>query len=140
LLVHQSKDSTEDVVSLKASLNNDLSSLRSNLLNDLYKSTQEQLVEKETQINKLQDTIKGYEGVQGEQHQIAQELLAQYPKLKTAALSVMQSWAPRSEKPEPILVVRVTTQKPIKADERRQIVAWLKVRAKAERVSVLEDR
>lgn len=140
LLVHQSRDSTEDVVSLKASLNNDLSSLRTNLLSDLYKGTQTQLVEKESQISLLQDKIKSFEGVQGDQHQIAQELLAQYPKLRTAALSVMQSWTAKSDKPEQILVVRVTAQKPLSAAERRQIVAWLKVRAKAERVSVLEDR
>ena len=39
-----------------------------------------------------------------------------------------------------VLVVRVTTRKALKSAERRQIVAWLKVRAKAQAVSVLEDR
>ena len=140
LQVHQSKDSTDEVVSLKASLSNDLSSLRTNLLGDLYKTTQAQLVEKEGEIHKLQDRIKTYEGVEGEQHQIAQELLAQYSQLQTAALSVMQAWSPKSDKAQPVLVVRVTSKKPLKSAERRQMVAWLKVRAKVDQVSVLEDR
>lgn len=140
LQVHQSRDSSEDVMSLKASLNNDLSSLRTNLLSDLYKDTQTQLVEKEARISQLQDKVKGYEGVQSEQQQIAKELLAQYPQLRTAALSIMQSWSAASDKPQQILVVRVTTKKALKNSERSQIKAWLKVRAKVEQVSVLEDR
>lgn len=140
LQIHQSSDVTDEVVSLKATLNNDLTSLRSNLMNDLYKTTQVQLVERETQIHQLQDKIKAFEGVQGDQQQIAQELLAQYPQLQTAALSLMQSWSAQAKEPRPVLVVRVTTRKPLKTSERRQIVAWLKVRAKATEVSVLEDR
>jgi len=140
LRVHQSRDASDEVVSLKATLNHDLSSLRTNLLNDLYKNTQTQLIEKDTQITAMQSRIKSFEGVQGEQRQIAQELMAQYPQLQTAALSVMQSWSAGSDKPQPVLVVRVTTKKMLKAPERRQIVAWLKVRAKVDQVSVLEDR
>jgi uncharacterized hydrophobic protein (TIGR00271 family) len=139
LQVHQSKDVTDDVISLKAALNNDLTSLRSSLLSDLYKTTQTQLVARESQIVQLQDRIKTYEGVQTDQRQIAQELLAQYPQLHTAALSVMQSWAAQTNDPQSVLVVRVTSSKPLKSAERRQIVAWLKVRSKVENVSVLQD-
>ncbi|TXI78795.1 MAG: DUF389 domain-containing protein, partial [Cupriavidus sp.] len=140
LLVHQSRDVTDEVVSLKATLNNDLSSLRTNLLTDIYKTTQTQLTEREGQVRELQEKIKTYDGVQAEQQQIARELLAQYPQLKTAALSVMQSWSAEPVPAQSVLVVRVTTRKALKSSERRQIVAWLKVRAKADAVSVLEDR
>lgn len=140
LVVHQSSDVSGEVVSLKAELDNDLSSLRNSLMSDLVKSTQTQLLERESQIRHLQEQVKTYEGVQGEQRQIAQELLAQYPQLRTAALSVMQSWSTQAGNSQSILVVRVTTGKALKSAERRQIIAWLKVRAKVENVSVLEDR
>jgi uncharacterized hydrophobic protein (TIGR00271 family) len=139
LVVHQADDASAEVSSLRASLTKDISLLRIDLAEDLYKRSQAEVLDKDQRIRNLEKNLEAATGLRQSQQAIARELLAQYPQLKTAAVSTVTEWGPAPQAVGDVLVVRVTSKQRLSAADRRRITQWLKVRTQVERVRVFED-
>lgn len=139
LVVHQADDASAEVSSLRASLTKDISLLRTNLAEDLYKRSQAEVLDQQQKIRNLEKSLEAATVLRQSQQAIARELLAQYPQLKTAAVSTVTEWGAQPQAVGDVLVVRVTSKQRLSAADRRRITAWLKVRTQIERVRVFED-
>jgi len=139
LVVHQADDASAELSSLRASLTQDLSLLRTNLAEDLYRQSQTEVLDKEQKIRNLEKSLEAATALRQSQQAIARELLAQYPQLKTAAVSTVTEWGAAPQAVGDVLVVRVTSKQRLSAADRRRITQWLKVRTQIERVRVFED-
>ncbi|MGH8443054.1 MAG: DUF389 domain-containing protein [Nevskiaceae bacterium] len=139
LVVHQAGDASAEVSSLRASLTKDLGLLRTSLAQDLYQRSQAEVLDKEQKIRNLEKSLEVATALRQSQQAIARELLAQYPQLKTAAVSTVTEWGPAAEAVGDVLVVRVTSKQRLTDADRRRISQWLKVRTQVERVRVFED-
>lgn len=139
LVLHQADDALKQVSSLRASLTKDLSLLRTNLAEDLYQRSQAEVLSKDQKIRDLEKSLEAATALRHSQQAIARELLAQYPQLKTAAVSTLTEWGTAPEAVGDVLVVRVTSKQRLTAADKKRISEWLKVRTQLPRVRVFED-
>jgi uncharacterized hydrophobic protein (TIGR00271 family) len=126
LIIHQSGDKKIDLASLKT-----------NLLSDLYSTSQKAGEEKEKRIQQLEGELAKLRTEQPDGQSIAQELRTQYPMLKQTVLAKAPVWLADGSTKETVLLAYLMVDKPIPAADQKKIVAWLKVRTKMDHVRLI---
>jgi len=126
LIIHQSGDKKIDLASLKT-----------NLLSELYSTSQKAGEEKEKRIQQLEGELAKLKAEQPDGQSIAQELRTQYPMLQKVVLAKAPVWLADGTTKETALLAYLMVNKPIRAVDRKKIVAWLKVRTKMEHVRLI---
>ena len=130
LVIHQSGDKKIDLASLKT-----------NLLSDLYSTSQKAGEEKNQRIQQLESELAKVKAEQPDGQSIAQELRTQYPMLQQVVLAKAPVWlAADGSTRETELLAYLTVSKPISASDQKKIVAWLKVRTKMEHVRLIVSK
>lgn len=116
----------------------DVSTLKADIVTDLYKASQASLEESETEIAALKDQIRSLRADRELFGAVAAELETLFPNVKDAVLS--QSFdrnVSDIHSNVPHLILNARSSKRISAKELSRIDAWLKMRTKNEKVSVI---
>lgn len=124
IVVHQSSDEKVDVTALKSSL-----------LSDLYRDSQEALRKKDAEILRLQNEIASKNVLFAIAEDISDELRAQYPSIKQVMVGkglVFAGDAPAKTMQH----LRVSSSTALSTGEQNRIGDWFKVRTKSEDVVV----
>lgn len=129
LLVHQSKDNAVDVTALK-----------SNILNDLYKDNLHVLEEKNKTIQALQSELQGVSAHKEEWRSISAELHAQYPQIREVLFSEAVQWKIGENNPnDKQILVSITASSKLSRNDQYRIIEWLKVRIKTDSIKLIVD-
>lgn len=123
LIVRQSENKPVDVASLKASL-----------LNDLLVSGQSTVQEKDKKIQELEKQLVAAKTGEADQQRIARELFAQYPAVTDVVLATAPIWNADGTSRQSALVLELTLNQSISAEDKRKIIAWLKIRTGVDQV------
>lgn len=127
LVVHQSSDQPIDMTALK-----------SNIVSELYQENLYELDRKNKIIQQLQTELANTSTNKTEWQNMAAELHAQYPQIKEVLLSEALQWQANSPRQgDKLILLNVTSSRKLSLNEKNRITAWLKVRAKSERVKLL---
>ncbi len=116
----------------------DMATLSSNLLGNLYRDSQKQLAEKDTQIQQLRDELASSHASGERFQQVPMELNALFPQISRVLIADAPAWSSdggRSGKNT--LVVSLQLKKPLSKDERDKIEAWLRTRFGTEDVQLV---
>lgn len=124
IVVHQASDNKVDVTALKSAL-----------LSDLYRDSQEALQRKDSEILRLQSEIASRFALFTIAEDISKELRAQYPPITQVMVS--QGIVFAEDTPTKIMQhLRVSSSTTLSTRERKRIEDWFKIRAKSEDVVV----
>ncbi|MDD5181346.1 MAG: DUF389 domain-containing protein [Gallionellaceae bacterium] len=115
----------------------DLASIRMGLLKDVLGSSQQSIEEKNKRILELEKELAAATAVHTEQQQAAKELYAQYPAITKVALAEAPIWDADGTTKSNMLIVEVTSKKPLGKEDTRRISAWLKVKMGVEQVKLI---
>lgn len=126
LVVHQPREKRLDVASLKTSL-----------LSDLYSTTLKASEEKDKHIQALEGELAQSKAEQPDSQSIARELSTQYPTLLRVALAKTPVWQADGSKAESTLIAYLVVRDPLSSDDRRKLIAWLKIRTKTKSVRLI---
>lgn len=132
LVVHQTVIKELDEASLKKSLLSDVLSA-----NQVTFSVKDKLIEdRNREIQSLKTEISGLQAAQAQeaadrkgQQKIFDELVVQYPQINRLAIAKTSERIEGGAAGPSVLLVDVTSKKTFSREDRRRIVAWLKVRA-----------
>lgn len=108
-----------------------LSSLKADIVTDLYKNSQLILEEKNREIEKLKSEILLLSAHRNDNTEIPKELNALFPMLKNIVLS--QSYNENNAS-NPILIINAQSSGKLTQKERLQIEKWLKLRVKNDNI------
>jgi hypothetical protein len=143
LIVHQTVIRELDEASLKKSLLSDV--LSSN--QETFDAKDKQIRNRDKQIQDLKNEISALQAERGrqealrrEQQKIFEELVAQYPRIKRLAIARTSENQSSGGLGKPVLLVDITSAKAFSTEDRRRIVAWLKVRAGVDDVKLVISR
>ena len=127
LLVHQAKDQTIDVTALK-----------SNIVNELYKDNLYALEEKNKQLKTLEDQLQSIAANKAEWQSISAELHAQYPQIREVMVSEAARWvAGEGTSRNTFIVVNVKAASKLGASDQYKMTDWLKLRVKSDNVILI---
>ncbi len=137
LVVHQSGSKELDVASL-----------RTGLLKDVLGASQQSIEEKNKRILELEKALSAATAANAQQQQAAKELYAQlqqaakelyaqYPAISKVVLAKALVWEADGTTKSNILIVEVTSKKPLGKVDKQRISAWLKVRTGVEQVKLI---
>jgi uncharacterized hydrophobic protein (TIGR00271 family) len=129
LVIHQSGDKKIDLASLKT-----------NLLSDLYSTSQKAGEEKDKHIRELENELAKARAEQPDGQSIARELRTQYPMLQKVVLAKAPVWLADGSTTETSLLAYLMVSEPIPDADQKKIIAWLKVRTKMEHVTLIVSK
>lgn len=118
IIVHQAADNKVDV-----------SALRSSLLSDLYRDSQEALVQRDKEIEQLKQDAAAKNALMSSANDIVQELRVQYPQVKDVLISQGVRFKPDSTSDE-VINMNVAYTKGLRLADQKRIKDWFKVRTK----------
>ena len=116
----------------------DVTTLKAEIITDLYQNTKADLASKAKEVEKLKDQIRLLTSDREYYTAIPNELETLFPKVKDVLLS-------RSYDPSAVeqnlsvnrLILNVDTKKRLTLNERKKIEAWLKMRTKSDNVKLI---
>lgn len=121
----------------------DEASLKKSLLTDILNTNQQAFDSKNKQLQELQDELSKLRAQQGqqaedlkEQQKIFAELVAQYPQVTKLAVAKTDVHQTGHAEKLPILLINIASKKTLSREERRRIVAWLKVKTGVDQVKI----
>lgn len=121
----------------------DEASLKKSLLADVLNSNQETFDTKNKQIQDLQKEISSLQARQiqqaeslKEQQEIFEELVAQYPQVQKLAIAKTDEHQTSGTDKPPVLLVSMVSKKTLSREDRRRIIAWLKVKTGVDQVKL----
>lgn len=114
----------------------DVTALKSSLLSDLYKDSQDALQRKDGELTALRERLAARDALLNQAEDIAAELRAQSPEIGLVTLSEGYRMADGEER-APVVQLIVQSAKPLPEADRTRITAWLKVRAKTDSLDVV---
>ncbi|TDA62377.1 DUF389 domain-containing protein [Sulfuricurvum sp. IAE1] len=118
--------------------NIDLSKLKTGIITDLYHKSQIALQSQSKEIEALKEQLRRHDEQNTLFESVPAELKTLFPKIREAILSKSYDPAAVDEnRSSTVLVLNVQAVRQLSAKERRDIEAWLKIRAKHENVLVL---
>lgn len=132
LIVHQTITKEVDESSLKKSLLADV--LNTNQFT--FDSKNKQIHDLQNEITRLQSQQNLQTEYQKEQQKIFAELIAQYPQLIKLAVAKTEEHQTNTAEKSSVLLVNIVSKKAIFREDRRRIVAWLKVKTGVEQVKL----
>jgi uncharacterized hydrophobic protein (TIGR00271 family) len=116
----------------------DISSLKSDLLEDLFKRSEEQLKIKEQEINKLEGEIKKFKLTDIPVTDIAEELKAIYPQINTFSLSKSVEYNYVYQRQDTIYINIISYSKIPNIETSEKIENWIKKRIKKDNVKFIK--
>ena len=116
----------------------DVTTLKAEIITDLYQNTREDLTNKSKEVEKLKEQIHQFSGDREYYTAVPKELETLFPKVKNVLLS-------RSYDPSAIehnlsvnrLILNADVKKRLTSNERHKIEAWLKMRTKSNNVKLI---
>ncbi|HQN65431.1 MAG TPA: TIGR00341 family protein [Methylophilus sp.] len=127
LLVYQSQNQTLDVTSLKE-----------NIVSELYKNNLLALEQKEKALDDLRKRLNMIETEKATWQAMSSELGVQYPQIREIYLSTATQWQKgESDMSQPMIVLNIKTASKLNKDDVYRITEWLKVRSKNDLVKVV---
>ena len=124
IIVHQSSDNKIDVTALK-----------STLLTDLYRDSQEASQKKDIEIQKLQAELTRKNTLFLTAEDISKEFQANYPALSQILIGEGMLFKSAGT-PERIIHLSLTSDQPLSNEDKQKIERWFKVRTKSENVKL----
>ncbi len=116
----------------------DVTALKSSLLSDLYKDSQEALQKKDAELADLRNRMAARDALMNQSQDIAAELRAQLPQVDSVTLSQGYRIVEGAEK-TPVLQMLVHAGRPVPDAERARIADWFRVRSKSDTADVVFD-
>ena len=117
--------------------NVDISTLKADIVTDLYKNSQMSLENKDKEIEHLKKELNNYSRAKTISQEIEQELMTLYPNMKEIVFSqAYDSQAADQNRSTNRYVLNAKISGHISVKERAQIELWLKTRTKNNNVSV----
>jgi uncharacterized hydrophobic protein (TIGR00271 family) len=123
LIVYQNGDNNEI----------DISSIKADIITDLYQSSQASLQAKDLMIAKLEEQHKNTLQVRELYNTVPKELETLFPKVRNTLLS--QSY--NADSNETLLILNANASKRITQEEFKKIESWLKMRTKNNAVKII---
>ncbi len=111
----------------------DLSALKASLLGDLYKESQEEQRQKDSEIIQLRKDLAHYGQGLAQADDLAAELRVQLPSLKELMISHGYRYAANSER-QPLMHLTLFVNQTLSEAEKGRLLAWLKLRLKTEAI------
>lgn len=124
IILHQTGDNRVDVTALKSSL-----------LADLLRESQESVKQRDLEIQKLQEKLAAREAVLGQAGAVAKELRQLFPEIQEAIFSDGVVVRP-DEVQQRALYVTLKTEAPFAGESYTRVLAWLKLRLKTESLNL----
>ncbi len=125
----------------------DEASLKKSLLADMLNSNQETFASKNKQIEDLKSELARLSVQQGlqiefqkEQQKIYAELIAQYPQIKKVSIARTVEYQAGSEATSPVLLIIIEYKNKFSGDDKRRVLAWLKIRTGVEKIKFSSNR
>lgn len=113
----------------------DMTTLRSSLLGDLYRDSQQQLAQKEEQIEQLRGELASARASVARFDDVPAELNALYPEITHVLISEGPEWSHETGRSQSATVsVNLNVTRPLSRDQRAQIESWLRTRLRTEDV------
>lgn len=117
----------------------DVTALKSSLLSDLYRDSQDALQKKDAELAALRDRLAAREALLDQTDAIAAELRALLPA--TTSVTLSQGYRVVDDAgTSPVVQLIVQSSNDIAGPDRDRIVAWFKARAGTDAVAVVFDR
>ena len=116
----------------------DVTALKSSLLSDLYRDSQQALQKKDADLAALRERIAARDALMDQADAIATELRTLVPDVATVTLSQGYRIDAGAEK-TPVLQMIVRTNAPVSEPDRARALEWFKARTKMDAVDVLFD-
>lgn len=115
----------------------DINELKSLLMQDLYKNSEEVLRLQATQIDSLKRDLNKYQSYGSLTASIIPEMKVLFPSIKEASCSHTYIMNIDSIKPDTVMLVYLKSSEKIKAAEREKIQSWLSARMNAKHIKLL---
>jgi uncharacterized hydrophobic protein (TIGR00271 family) len=119
----------------------DVATLRSSLLGDLYKESQEKLSQKEDQLQALRDELASVRTAQDQYQEIPAELHALFPEVTSVLVFEAPEWdvtnGPSTDK---TLAMNIKVSQPLSDAQRERIESWLRTRFNIQKVLLTVER
>lgn len=116
----------------------DVTTLKSDLLSDLYTKSQATLDKKEQQIKNLQKLLNTRNEIQKQFNNIPSELYAIFPKVFEIWISEATEWNREDGMSNsPIIILNIRAVPPFTNDEQLRIKKWLKARFKEHQIKLI---
>ncbi len=116
----------------------DVTALKSTLLSDLYKDSQETLQRKDTELADLKAKMVARDALMSQAEDIAAELRAQLPDVASVTISQGYRMTDGAEK-TPVVQLIVQSASAIPERDRERTIDWFKVRTKSPLIDVVFD-
>jgi hypothetical protein len=119
----------------------DVATLRSSLLGDLYKESQEKLAQKEDQLQQLRDELTSMRTAQGRYREIPAELHALFPEVTSVLMFEAPEWdADNGPSADNTLALNIKVSEPLSGAQRERIESWLRTRFNIQKVLLTVER
>jgi hypothetical protein len=132
LIVHQTVIKELDEASLKKSVLADV--LNSN--QQTFNTKNKQLQDLQNELSRLQFQQNSNDNHLKDNKKIFDEMIAQYPQVERISIAKTVEYQTMAAIGRTVLLLNVVTKKSISREDRRKIIAWLKVRTGVEQVKL----
>lgn len=117
----------------------DISSIRSMVMEDFYKNSEQRLQEQQLKIAALQKKIDGYKSYDQLSRKIIPELKVLYPSVTSLSISNSIELTVDSLKADTVTLAVLGFSKQPGADEKAKITAWLKARVGVKQLKLITE-
>jgi uncharacterized hydrophobic protein (TIGR00271 family) len=116
----------------------DAESVRTGIVEDLYRRNEELIVNKEQQIDLLEKELSKYKSNELIQDDVCKELEVQYPEIKASAFNTMYIHN-KDAAVDTVMMVYLDIIKPIKGSNLTKLEEWLKLRLKTDKINIVQN-
>jgi uncharacterized hydrophobic protein (TIGR00271 family) len=117
--------------------NFDPSTLKSSIIEDLYKRNEQLLQQRDQQIQQLRRQVQAFERSPGRDPRLVQEVVAEHPYVREFSVAETFRYRPGQAQPDTITLAVVRFTRPPSVDERRRLQRWLSARLNRPQVELL---
>lgn len=119
--------------------NVDITTLRSGILEDLYRRNEDALKDKDAQISRFQSELGRYRRLESDAGAIANELKALQPSVQQFSINSNIYFDFAKQKNDTLPVAYMHTSSRISRTEQSRIIDWLKVRTASDRLILIQQ-
>lgn len=118
----------------------DINELRSLLMQDLYKNSEEVLRLQAIQIDSLKRNLELYHTYGALTSELIPEMKVLFPEIEEASCSYTYIMDTETMKPDAVMLVYLKSRKKLSAAEEEKLQAWLAARTEMENIKLLIDK
>jgi uncharacterized hydrophobic protein (TIGR00271 family) len=116
----------------------DAESMRTGIVEDLYRRNETLIENKEQQISLLENELRKYKSHELLQDDVCKELEVQYPEIKASAINTMFVHK-KAAAVDTIMMVYIDIPKPIRGTELTKLQKWLTLRLKTPNLNIIQN-